>query len=280
MATATANSGLGARVRGSKNASATTNVYDGLNVTEAAARGLSPVASSTSATTTTTTDALSNIHLVPLQVQAVDISKDGDFPGGQLLSSPSAESQAPGAGGSVRRIGLLRDKDEAEGREEMELQMSTTDALAVAVATTTTECPMTTRETNMVKEGVASEPDSKVLSVIPTASPANEKEDDAPPNHSVSVAAAIALTSAAPALDVEGKEVQTEVMTAAAGEAAVSLAITTARPEASWSPTPVYVAGGEQHQAFLYMDDFARYLNRHYYSRPVFDSVAWGRAAS
>lgn len=211
----------------------------------------SPITVNNSATTerplTVLTSEISSQSLIPLSVSTVDLQDRGARAGAVHALVPTNMDSLSGSRVDIRRFGLLREKDipEArEGREEIELQTTT--------GTIESDLPATTTRTSEANFTSDERQEENALS--------SSTEGPEPALTTSSAATPVPIS---PAGHQDERPPQTLVHTTTASSA-----------KENPIPSPGSGTGVEApFMTFLYTDDFARYLNRNYYTRPVFDGV-------
>lgn len=168
---------------------------------------------------------------------------------------------------SVKRFGLIREQEIREGREEIELQ-----------TTTVTATPELRKEDPGKKTGTESAAND--AKPTPPSSGPGTSESTLPPLTTTTTAIESGTTSEAVQSErLHGQENGDEIPAATTDPSASITTTTTAinrssesESEMSTLPSPVYVSSGsEQHLKLQLTEDFVRFLNRHYYEKPLFN---------
>lgn len=214
----------------------------------------------------------------PLRIESLEIG-DSDATGVQVIV-PTHVAPLPSQIHSVRRFGMIREGDGQEGREEIELQTTTvTTAGEVTVSKEESERTSGTESVTDEVKTTRTEPTAPLISSTEAETPSSTLPPVTATTSEPGIAAFLVRlhesrtsrerhSNSGPAATVPSTMLTMKVVTVTEG--------TTLGQERSTSPSPVYIPSSPQKAkqvAFLFDDEFVRYLNRHYYSGSVFNSV-------
>lgn len=200
----------------------------------------------------TTIHPSSGLPLVPLS--ATEKDADGNFRGTIYVQDVVAAASVPISGLEILKHGLVKETEIPEGREDVELQ-TTTETIESDPPTTKAD-PVNERNPTT---------DAK-LEVNALSSSTETRE----PALTVSLETTTSRFEHGSPTDQEQRLSKTKESV----QTSTTIASSTVARDPVTSAAPVYVSEeARPFMTFLHAEDFALYLNRNYYAKPVFDGV-------